>query len=364
MPRPRFVFIHNRPVGAAEANVGAVLQMASALARAGAAVDLTAYEGGDAGDPIVRHGLDGGLRLHLQPERRGPVSYPALVLGALRHGGDVVYTRVPQIALYAIASGRRAILEMHTPIRALRRGERVRRALDLAAPRLAGLVAISPALDAELRAELPRFKGPRIVAPSAAIDLSPPHGAPPPDHDLGYVGGLSPGKGGDMVLDLAGRLPHARILLAGDAARHPEVEARAAALPNVTLLGVVPPAKIAATLARFRIGLAPYGARVTGAGSSGIDLAPWMSPLKLAEYASAGRAIVASDLPAVAAMVADGREAVLFPPGDLDAWTSGLQRLLARPEEVQRLGMAARAAWRQRFSWDSRARLILESCRL
>jgi glycosyltransferase involved in cell wall biosynthesis len=364
MPRPSLAFIHNRPVGAAEANVGAVLQMAAAFGRAGAQVDLTLYEGGEHGDPFARHGVDRTLRLHLQRERSGPLSYPVLVIGALAGGGEVVYTRVPQVALYAMALGRRAILEMHTPIGALRRGERLRRALDLAAPRLAGLVAISPALDAELRAELPRFAGPRIVAPSAAADLSAPPDAPPPDHDLGYVGGLSPGKGGEMVLALAERLPRARVLLAGDAARHPELKARAAALPNVTLLGAVPPSGIAAVLARFRIGLAPYGTAVTGAGASGIDLAPWMSPLKVAEYASAGKATAAAALPAVRAMVSDGVEAALFPSGDLDGWAAGLEQLLARPQEVRRLGAAARAAWRARLSWDGRARGILQACGL
>ena len=368
--RVSLAFIHNRPIGAPEANVGAVMRMAAAFAEAGLAVDLTAYAGGEPGDPFLRHGVARSFRLHLAAERQGPLSYPHLVWGALtrgaltRGGGEVVYTRIPQIALYAMALGRRAVLEMHTPIGVLRHGERLRGLLNLAAMRLQGLVAIGPALDSALREELPAFTGPRVLAPSASADLAPPATAGPPDHDLGYVGGLNPGKGAEFVLELAARLPQARVLVAGDAGRHPEFTARAARLANVTLLGAVPPSGVAAAMARFRIGLAPYAPAVTGAGASGIDLAPWMSPLKLAEYASAGKAILASRLPAVEAMVVDGRDARLAPSQDLDAWTAALLGLLANPAEVTRLGGAARTVYEARLSWDARARRIIEACGL
>ncbi len=364
--RVKLAFIHNRPIGAAEANVGAVMRMAEAFAATGAQVDLTAYAGGEAGDPFQRHGVERTFHLHLAAERRGPLSYPGLVWTALARSGSsggVVYTRIPQIALYAMALGRRVVLEMHTPIGVLRNGERLRRALNLAASRLQGLVVISPALDAALREELPAYRGPRVMAPSAAADLASP-GAAPPDHDLGYVGGLNPGKGADFVLDLAARLPQARVIVVGDTRRHPEFTARAAGLANVTLPGAVAPSEVAQAMARFRIGLAPYARSVTGAGASGIDLAAWMSPLKLAEYASASKAIVASRLPAVEVMIADGRELLLAPPQDLDAWTAILQALLDAPAEVDRLGSAARAAYEARLSWTARARTIIAACGL
>ncbi len=357
-------FIHNRPIDAPEANVAAVMRMAEAFATAGVSVELTAYAGGKAGDPFLGHGVERSFGLHLAPERQGALSYPRLVWTALRRArGGAVYTRIPQIALYAMALGRRVVLEMHTPIGVLRNGERLRQALNLAAGRLQGLVVISPALEAAFLDELPAYRGPRVLAPSAAGDFAPALAAIP-DHDLGYVGGLNPGKGADFVLDLATRLPQARILLAGDTSRAPDLVARAAALSNVTLLGPLAPAEVAAALSRFRIGLAPYGRAVTGAGTSGIDLAPWMSPLKLAEYASAGKAIVASRLPAVEAMMVDGRDARLAPPQDLDAWTAELQALLTDPAEIDRLGRGARAAYEARLSWKARARLIIQACRL
>ena len=358
-------FIHNRPIGAPEANVGAVMRQAAAFAEAGLAVDLTAYAGGALHDPFLHHGVAQSFRLRLVPARQGSLSYPGLVWGALSQGGgEVVYTRIPQIALYAMALGRRVVLEMHTPIGLLRHGERLRRLLNLAAARLQGLVVISPALDVALRAELPAFRGPRILAPSASADLAAPPGAGPPDHDLGYVGGLNPGKGAEAVLALAARLPQVRVLVAGDASRHPEVAARAATLPNVTMLGGLAPSDIARAMARFRIGLAPYAPSVTGAGASGIDLAPWMSPLKLAEYSAAGKAILASDLPAVAAMMTDGVDLRLAPPQDLDTWTVTLQALLDDPAQIARLGLAARATYEARLSWDARARQIIEGCGL
>ncbi len=366
----KLAFVHNRPIDAAEANVAAVVRMAEAFARAGRQVELTTYGAasaqGEPGDPFLRHGVARDFRLHLEPVRRGPLSYPRLVGTALvrsRPGRVVVYTRIPQIALYAMLLGRRVVLEMHTPIGVLRQGERLRRMLDLAASRLQGLVVISPALDAALREELPAYRGPRVTAPSAAPDFAL-SGPPRPDHDLGYVGGLNPGKGAEFVLELAARLPGVRVLIAGDVGRRPDFVAQAAALANVTLVKAVAPADVAAVMARFRIGLAPYARSVTGSGGGAIDLAAWMSPLKLAEYASASKAIVASRLPAVEAMMAEGRELLLAPPQDLAAWTAILQRLLATPAEVDRLGAAARAAYEARLSWDARARTIIAACGL
>jgi glycosyltransferase involved in cell wall biosynthesis len=84
----------------------------------------------------------------------------------------------------------------------------------------------------------------------------------------------------------------------------------------------------------------------------------YTSPLKLYEYLAAGRPIVASDVPAVREVVADGTTAILVPPDDPQALADGIARLLAAPVIAERIGAAGRA-WVRGRTWDARAAAIL-----
>ena len=68
------------------------------------------------------------------------------------------------------------------------------------------------------------------------------------------------------------------------------------------------------------------------------------SPLKLAEYLAAGRAVVAPDVPQIADRVEQGEEAILVPPSDSTALATALRRLHDDPALRARLGANARAA--------------------
>jgi glycosyltransferase involved in cell wall biosynthesis len=99
----------------------------------------------------------------------------------------------------------------------------------------------------------------------------------------------------------------------------------------------------------------PYGESVSA--SSGGDIAPYLSPMKLFEYLASGRPILSSDLP-VLREVLDDEFAVLLPPGDVGAWAAALEALAADPARRERLGEAGRTAAGQ-YSWKARAERIL-----
>ena len=82
------------------------------------------------------------------------------------------------------------------------------------------------------------------------------------------------------------------------------------------------------------------------------------SPLKLFEYMAAGRAIVASDLPAIREILRDNENAVLVPPGDPRHWQTGFDACstivrwrpgsppLRSPKRRNTRGPAARSGWK------------------
>lgn len=89
----------------------------------------------------------------------------------------------------------------------------------------------------------------------------------------------------------------------------------------------------------------------------------YASPLKLFEYMAAGRPIVASDLPAWADVVQDGETALLVPPGDAGALAAAIVRLRADAGLRARLAENARARALAHYTWDARARAILDQIR-
>jgi glycosyltransferase involved in cell wall biosynthesis len=72
-------------------------------------------------------------------------------------------------------------------------------------------------------------------------------------------------------------------------------------------------------------------------------------PLALLEGMAAGCAVVGSAVPGVREVIRDGVDGRLVPPKDPAALADVLQGLLTSPDEVQRLGAAARAAALQRY---------------
>lgn len=86
----------------------------------------------------------------------------------------------------------------------------------------------------------------------------------------------------------------------------------------------------------------------------------YASPMKLFEYMASGRAIVASDLPSTAEVVANGESALLYPPGDVDALASAILQLRNHPTLRTKLGSSAREHAMNHYTWAARARAILD----
>ncbi|MEA3349880.1 MAG: glycosyltransferase, partial [Chloroflexota bacterium] len=174
-----------------------------------------------------------------------------------------------------------------------------------------------------------------------------------------YSGHLYPGRGAELILAIAARLPEINFLLVGGEPRDVElVRAQAANqnIDNVTLTGFVPNAELPRYQAACDVLLMPYQRKVSA--SSGGDIARYLSPMKLFEYLACGRPILSSDLP-VFREVLSSENAILLPHHDADAWVAAIRELQANPVRCQALGQQARRD-AQKYTWESRAQRILE----
>jgi glycosyltransferase involved in cell wall biosynthesis len=106
----------------------------------------------------------------------------------------------------------------------------------------------------------------------------------------------------------------------------------------------------------FDVLVAPYQKQVFVQG--GAETSAVMSPLKLFEYMSTGRAIVCSDLPVLREVMHADHNALLVRPDDAAAWVSAVERL-SDPQLRHRLGSAAREQFLAHHTWRARAQAAL-----
>ena len=219
--------------------------------------------------------------------------------------------------------------------------------------RASAYVTITQALADELAG---RF-GPRprvFVVPDGAWPAEPGHGAPHASASFvaGYAGHLYPWKGVDVFIRALALAPGIHGLIVGGHPAERDVE-RVTRLVNelglatrVTITGLVAPRDVRTRLAEASALVLPNTASAVSER--------YTSPLKLFEYLTIGRPIVASDSPAIREVLADRRTALLVPPGDAGALAAALIELQRQPALARSLGDAA-AALAPRYSWAARA---------
>lgn len=164
---------------------------------------------------------------------------------------------------------------------------------------------------------------------------------------VAFAGTFKPWHGMDLLVDAVATAreqgPPLRLLLIGDGPELPSTCKRAhcAGVP-VIATGQLAPAEVPGWLRGADIAAALYPA-----GEH------YFSPLKVAEYLAAGLPTVASAIADLPGLMADGIEALLVPPGDLDATAGALARLAGDAALRERMAAAGRRAAAQRMSWSA-----------
>lgn len=351
------------------ANSVHVIKMARSLAAAGHSVRLHAC-GDSAVDDFSYYDV---LRIFeivkspRPPFRGGGVILAQRVARAVRAGPlpDLIYGRHLASLLAVSRLGRPLVYEAHsTPSNQLRA---LAESWLFRSSGFVRLVVITQALRQAYLRRFPSLSGDRVVTAHDGADL-PSVQPTAPDRpwpgrkgalQCGYVGHLYVGRGIEMIVALATRLPHADFHVVGGTEEDLAAWVARGLPPNMHMHGFIPHGRLGQLFERFDLVLAPYhpvGVGVTGWSG---DTARWMSPLKLFEYMAHSKAIVCSDVPVLREVLQDQVTALLVPPADIAAWEAAVRALAARPEWRHSLGEAARRVLETRYTWDIRARHVL-----
>ena len=288
---------------------------------------------------------------------------------AHRFKADLVYTWLLNTAALESTLGMPVILEMHAAVTGRIGPWLMRRFWRTSAPKRM-LTTTRPLRDAiEMVAGL--------TFPKDAVQIAP-NGVDPvrfenlPDAaearrqlgledkpTAGFTGHVYPGRGADLMLELAKRVPSVNFLWVGgtpEEVSYWRERLAKAGIANVTMTGFITHNRLPLYQAAADVLLMPYSRSVSA--SSGQDIAEVINPMKMFDYMAVGRAIISADLP-VLHEVLNNENAVFCEPDEVDDWERALRGLLT--DEPRRLALARQAQKDVAgYTWVARAERALE----
>ncbi|MCD4534498.1 glycosyltransferase family 4 protein [Nocardioides sp. cx-169] len=285
--------------------------------------------------------------VHLQDRRAG---WLGRLVGRGLGGAGLVYTLhgvadglsdlVPGNALAAPRRRRDRVYYLHGE-RAVTRWSRARVVVPSAA--VAGFAVDQVRLDPTRVDVVANGVDPLRFTPPPATTTSRPR---PPT--VLWLGVLAEVKRVDVLLDAAQRVPHLRVLVAGDGPLLPQVRRRVAdagLVDRVSLLGrVADPAPVLARADLFAL---------TSAAEN--------CPLALLQAMACGLPAVATAVGGVPEVLRDGVEGLLCEVGDVAGLAAGLSALAEDPAARARMGAAARSRVLDGYTLDHCLDGLLES---
>jgi len=375
----RILFPTLAPFPSDEAPAVQVANMAQAFAELGHAVTLLAPTGNGGppqDDRVERHELSQrygfipdftAVRLSRRSHRGQSYLHAArIALLSLRTAPDLLFSRNLRGCLLPSMMGIPTVFEAHT-LTSLE-GRQDRWVLERLArtPGFRGIVAISQGLADDL-VRIMGIDRDRIHVAHDAVRISAEDSTGATSRRssaslrVGYTGSLFPGRGIELLLDAARRCPWIELhLVGGPAQQAADIAAQRPDGPrgNIVVHGPVSPVEARRLQRGFDVLVAPFAHAVHT--DSGVDSARWMSPMKVFEYMASGRPIVISDLPVLREVLRPEVDALMVEPERVEALLTALERLRDDPALGERLAASALERVRTEFTWEIRARRILE----
>lgn len=374
----RIVYIAYSTIPSRTANSIHVMKMCQAFAQNGHDITLMIpalpkKQEQDIVDIFDFYGVDACFNIKNLP------SLPTNIGGRLRFGylsvkeakklsPDIIYSRDLVACYFASLYNFQVVFESHVAVCELsfgRLADLVFRKL-IKMPSFKKLIVITNALKNYYLENYPIVSENILVAPDGA-DPTPknviPYDFPNKDTKLqvGYVGSLLQGRGIDLIYQLAERCSWADFHIIGGTDMDIHRFTNNTILhENLIFHGFKSPRETE----RYRIGcdvlIAPYQHRVSVFGNGKMTTERWMSPIKIFEYMSAGKAIISSDIPVLREVLRHNDNALLCSPDDINTWQEAICHLWNNRDEIHRLGEMAQIEFINTYTWQIRAERVIE----
>lgn len=367
----RLAYISDSALPSRQANGVQVIRMCNAFADNGHDVVLYARKSSVAktgSDDIFRYyGARPAFQVHLIKSIRGRIGrviYASLAaLKARASEVDIIYCRSLLGCYLGVLLGCWAVIELHSYVYAESRMKALIFRRLIRHRKLLRIVFISDALRKIYADHHALGTGMTIVAHDGADrhknDNTLKMVRRSDRLQVGYVGHLYDGRGIEIIAELARVCSWADFTIVGGLERDiSRWRASVAGIKNCSFVGHVPPSNVVSYIQNSDVLLAPYQ-KVLNVGGGRLNTSSWMSPLKIFEYMSAGKAILCSDLLVLNEILTHDESAIMCDPESIDEWVRALERLRESKSFRMSLGAAARRRFLEHYTWERRAMKVL-----
>jgi len=371
----RIAIITNSRIPSLTANSIQAMKVCQALAQLGHDIRLFAPRETELAtwEQLASHyGLSTPFEIEWLPSLRALKRYDFTlysILAARRFKADMIYTWMLNPAVAALWLGWPVILEMHAEVTG-RVGPWLMRWFWRSSTQKRMLATTRPLRDAiETVAGLEVPEDAAQIAPNG-VDLVRYDSLPDARESrrqlgfedkltVGFTGHIYPGRGADLLFELAKRMPDVNFLWVGgkpDEVDYWRAQLVDAGASNVTMTGFVENSRLPLYQSAADVLLMPYGRSISA--SSGQNIAKVINPMKMFDYMAAGRAIISADLPVIHEVLNE-KNAVFCVPDNADAWERTLREILS--DEPRRLALGEQARRDVAgYTWVARAERALD----
>ena len=296
---------------------------------------------------------------------------------ANRFNADLIYTWLPQSAVIGLWAGYPVVLEMHADVSGKMGAWWLRQFWKARGQKLMTVTTSALRIALERSTKL-RIKDEALIVAPNGVELEKYKSLPNPSEarrqlnlpdglTVGFTGHIYPGRGADLLFELAKQMKDVNFLWVGGT---PELvdtwrsRLREANITNVTMTGFMKHESIPLYQAAADVLLMPYSRSISA--SSGQDIAEVINPMKMFEYMAAARAIVCADLNVIREVLNEGnavfceaREAgIRNQELGISEWKAAIESLLGDESRRHELGNQARRDV-ERFTWLAREKRVM-----
>jgi glycosyltransferase involved in cell wall biosynthesis len=184
--------------------------------------------------------------------------------------------------------------------------------------------------------------------------------------NIGYTGSMNPGKGIDKLLMISKQLNDIGFHIVGGSQQRIEYYTSKYGCPsNVHFYGYVHHQEVGNFIEAFDVCILPNDRNSWGMGAkqnsnkSSNNIGNYTSPLKLFEYMSHGKPIIASDLK-VLREVLNEKNSVLIDPDKIQDWIVTIRDIQDDHTFLSQIGKQAYIDFETKYSWETRSHKFLE----
>ncbi len=178
--------------------------------------------------------------------------------------------------------------------------------------------------------------------------------------EIGYIGNLYPGKGIELIIKIAALLPEINFHIIGGRDSDINFWKKKYNGKNLKFHGYINHGDLDKFYNLFNICLLPLQNYVSPDGGKA-DISKWTSPMKMFEYMSHNKAIIASDLPVLQEILKNNYNAIIVESKNAKLWIKAIKLLLKDNSLLMRLANNAYFDIKNRYTWKARCENILSN---